>query len=123
MSFSLPSYRVTEEDLVDADKKTKRGVEPLVSALNDCLARVIAALNSLALPTAKTAYFTTDSSGSASVALAGLNVTPKEVYLTYLQPAPTAVYSVGWTPAANGAAVVFFGLAASTTYTFTVRYS
>jgi len=118
---SVPAYRVTVTDLHDADQKMKRGLLPLLTALNKCLSLLVTTVNAIVLPTPKSASFNSDASGNASVPVK-LDVTPKEVWLTALSPPPTAAYLFAWSPDSSGATLSFVGLTASIPYTFTVRY-
>lgn len=121
---NIPPYRVTADDLPDADKKTRQAIEPLLDALNRTLATIGLAFNALTIPDPKSSSFTTDSTGKATLTVSML-ITPMEVWLTKLKPRSgsiNAVYSMAVVPQSMGATLSFFGLAASTTYDFTVRY-
>lgn len=124
MSLNVPAYRVTEDDLVDADKKLKRGLGPLLDALNRSLTAAVQALVALALPTPMSVTFSTDNTGVATVTL--LPGSPiKECWVTALTPTSgsiTTVWSVSTTPKPKGVQLVFRGLAHLTTYALTVRY-
>lgn len=122
--MSLPTYRLTGEDLPDADKKTKAAIDPLLSALNVCLARVITALNSLEVPALKTTSFTTTDLGAAYVDIS-TGTPPGEVWVTSLVPNAgilDTVYSMSWVPTAAGVRLLFVGLYPLTTYALKVRY-
>lgn len=124
MKLSLPAFRVTSDDLPDADKKTMRAVQPLLDALNRCLTAAIQVLNGVDLPAPKASSFTTDSSGVAYVDLK-LDTTPSELWVTGLTQAEGVmnfVYGYSWIPLTKGARLLFIGLAASTTYSLKVRY-
>lgn len=130
---AIPAYRVTPEDLPDADQKTRTAIRPLLERLNRCLTAVIALVNQLAASagSSRSASFTTDGSGNATVTLGALAVTPKELWITALTPLstsgqPKALGSSfappGWFPTTSGATLSFDSLSANTTYAFTARY-
>ena len=125
MALGLPAYRVTSDDLVDADKKVARGVGPLLDALNRCLTPIITVVNALSLPTAKVTTFTTSANGSAYLAL-GVGAPMTDVWVTGLTPSDGStldtVYSMSWVPTSAGAQLLFVGLAPLTTYNVRVRY-
>jgi hypothetical protein len=122
--LSVPAFRVTPDDLVDADKKTKAALGPLLDALNRCLSNVIVALNSFAQPTPRAASFVTDEVGAAYVdVLPGVPM--KELWVTALQPQTgvlSSVWSMSWIPQDQGARMLFVGLAPYTTYAVKARY-
>lgn len=120
--ISLPNYRVTEDDLPDMDKKTKHALEPLLSGLNRTLTAIVTVLNSLPFPEKRISSITTDGTGHATVSLKLDGSPAQEVWLSAIAPAPVAVFSMVPTPIRSGAQLDFYGLAASTTYKFTVRY-
>jgi hypothetical protein len=123
--MSLPAYRITEEDLPDADKRLRDAIRPLLDRLNRSLTLVITALNAAFAPGKRLATFTADGSGNAAVTLGSLSVTPAELWCTALVlsdgSAPTS-YSMTWIPLTAGATVYFTGLTANLAYSFTVRY-
>lgn len=124
MSFNLQWYRITPDDLPDADKKTQRALGPLLEALNRALTNIIQVLNTLTLPLPKASAFTTDAAGGAQIDLK-LTSTPTELWVSSLVPtqgAISAVYASSWIPLTAGARLLFVGLAASTTYSLKVRY-
>lgn len=45
MSNNVTTYRLTQDDLDDLDKKTKDGLEPLISALNLTLGQLVPVVN------------------------------------------------------------------------------
>lgn len=124
MGLGLPTYRVTAEDLVDAEKKTARALGPLLDALNLTLSRVISALNTIALPNLKAGTFTTAENGAAYVDL-GLSAPATELWVTSITPQGgtlDSVWSMAWIPRAQGARLLFDGLAPLTTYAYKVRF-
>lgn len=123
--MSLPAYRVTEEDLPDANKQLRDAIRPLLDRLNRSLTLVITALNSVFAPGKRTATFIADGSGNATLSLGSLSVTPAELWCTALtlqSGSAPASYSMTWIPLTAGATVYFTGLTANAAYRFTVRY-
>ena len=123
---SVPAYRVTTDDLVDADKKLQRGIGPLLDALNRCLTAVIAGTNALlaSTPSAKAVSFSTATNGAAYVTL-GLGVPAQDVWVTGLVPQSgtlDSVYSMSWVAQPAGAQLLFVGLVPLTTYSLRVRW-
>lgn len=123
--MTVPAYRVTPDDLPDADKKTKRALEPLLDALNQTLTLLVTTANALSQPTMKATSFTTASNGAAYVSL-GLASVPTDLWVTGLTPSDgstlDSVYSVAWIPINQGAQLLLQGLAPLTTYNLRVRY-
>ena len=125
MSLNVPQYKITTDDLPDADRKTQRGIGPLLDALNRCLGAVTLLLNALTLPTIKAATFTTAANGAAYLTLGQLAVTPKDLWVTSLTPKSgtlDSVWSFSWVPATSGAVILFVGLEPLTTYAARVAY-
>jgi hypothetical protein len=121
----IPAYRVTPEDLPDADQKTKSAIRPLLERLNRSLGLVITALNALSAPAPKTTTFITDALGGALVTLGNLERTPAELWQTALTPQTgtlTSGITPAWIPTTNGARLTYAGLSADTTYSVTLRY-
>jgi len=122
--INVPQYRITPEDLVDADKKTARALGPLLDALNRTLPGTIASLVALENPSLMSVSFTTDNAGAATVKL-GPGAPMSELWVTALLPKTgtlTTAWSMSWIAQPKGARLLFQGLAHLTTYSLKVRY-
>lgn len=123
-SNNVPAYRITSDDLPDADKKTLSAIAPLLEALNRSLTAIIATLPGLSNPSTKSSSFTVPASGPAVVKLK-LGAPAKEVWVSALTQSGgsiSAAYSMASIPTNDGAQLSFFGLTPAATYNFTVRY-
>lgn len=128
--MTVPAYRLTSEDLPDADKKTARAISPLLEALNRCLTSVIATLNALQQPATKATAFTCDAAGSAYVDLK-LGMTPTDLWVSGLTQLVVAgapsdainfLWNSSWIPRPGGARMLFIGLGPGLTYSLRVRF-
>lgn len=122
--MTVPPYRVTGDDLPDADKKTQRALEPLLESLNRVIGSLVGAVNSFFQPKLKEASFTTDAYGGSFVDLK-LGAPATELWLTAIASGGNIVttgYAFSWIAQPQGVRLLFVGLSASATFQFKVRY-
>lgn len=120
-------YRVTPEDLVDLDSKTRNALVPLLEALNVTLPQLVQAVALAGNTQTMSGTFAAEAGGSAYV-----DVTPKQVVRPYSvvldfirrtdsQPMATA-HAFSWLPTPAGVRLLFIGLDPGRGYSFGVTF-
>lgn len=122
--MSVPAYSITKDDLPGLKNETERGIEPLLSALNNTIGQLVSAANAVTTPGRNAGSFTTAANGAQYVDITAGQI--EDLWCSALQPNDgtvlDSVYSVSWIPFGNGVRVLFVGLVPLTTYTFAVRF-
>lgn len=126
MNNSVPSYRVTLDDLPDLDSKTREALRPLLESLNDTLQRLVQLAQPVTSVITPLSTFTADAAGAAYATIRNpLLVTPECVQVANFfreDDLPIDVaYGFWWTPVTVGIKVLFSDLEPGTTYSFSTR--
>ncbi len=129
MSNSVPTYRISNEDLPDLDKKNKEALQPLIDNLNNTLGQVVPAVNAIVAIDKRDITFTTKTSLADTFPIVFNTVitAPFAVFIGGKVVCPvgtdtSAGISVnGWVQLQNGniSVKVISGLVPNTKYTLT----
>lgn len=122
--MSISSFHITDDDLPDADKKTRRAISPLLDALNRCLGPLSMAFAALVVPSELSTKFITAPNGSAYLTI-GVGQPIARAWIGALTPLSgtiDSVWSMSFVPTSNGAQLLFVGLTPLQTYNVTVMW-
>jgi hypothetical protein len=122
--ISVPQFRITTDDLPDADKKFKRAIEPLLEALNRTLGSAVKDLVQGDSATPLVTSFNAAANGAAYLQI-GVGQPIKEIWVSWLEPKAgqlATVWSMSPTATSSGALLLFQGLAPNAAYTVKLRY-